>query len=70
ETVGLEGRPFTTHVTEGDKVSRGQLLIEADLDMIKSEGLPTVTPVVVTNTADYMDVEVVLDGEEVIIVHK
>ncbi|MBZ6527289.1 PTS glucose transporter subunit IIA [Aerococcaceae bacterium DSM 111021] len=70
ETVGLDGRPFTTHVTEGDKISRGQLLIEADLDMIKSEGLPTVTPVVVTNTADYTDVEVVLDGEEVIIVHK
>ena len=31
ETVGLEGKPFTVHVQNGDKVKKGQLLIEADL---------------------------------------
>lgn len=70
ETVGLEGRPFSMNVEQGDKVSRGQLLFTADLDIIEAEGLSTMTPVVVTNTADFSEVEVLLDGEEVIIVHK
>ena len=30
ETVGLEGKPFTVHAHDGDKVKKGQLLIEAD----------------------------------------
>ena len=53
ETVGLEGKPFTVHVQNGDKVKKGQLLIEADLDAIKAAGLPTITPVLICNTDDY-----------------
>lgn len=53
ETVGLEGKPFTIHVSNGDKVKKGQLLMEADLEMIKAAGLPTITPVVICNTDDY-----------------
>ena len=53
ETVGLEGKPFTVHVQNGDKVKKGQLLIEADLEAIKAAGLPTITPVLVCNTDDY-----------------
>lgn len=70
ETVGLGGRPFTMHVSQGDQVSKGQLLIEADLDMIKAEGLPTVTPVVVTNTADFKQVEVLTDDANLMLIHK
>ena len=53
ETVGLEGKPFTVHVANGDKVQKGQLLIEVDLEAIKAAGLPTITPVLICNTDDY-----------------
>ena len=32
ETVGVEGKPFTVHVKNGDAVKKGDLLMEADLD--------------------------------------
>ena len=53
ETVSLEGKPFTVHAANGDKVKKGQLLIEVDLDAIKAAGLPTITPMVVCNTDEY-----------------
>ena len=53
ETVGLEGKPFTVHVKDGDKVKKGQLLIEADLEAIKAAGLPIITPMVICNTDAY-----------------
>ena len=53
ETVGLEGKPFTVHVQNGDKVKKGQLLIEVDLEAVKAAGLPTITPMLICNTDDY-----------------
>ena len=53
ETVGLEGKPFTIHVANGDKVKKGQLLIEVDLEAVKAAGLPTITPVLICNTDDF-----------------
>ena len=53
ETVGLEGKCFTVHVQNGQKVKKGDLLIEADLEGIKAAGLNTITPVVICNTDDY-----------------
>ena len=53
ETVSLEGKPFTVHVANGDKVKKGQLLMEVDLEAVKAAGLPTITPVVICNTDDY-----------------
>ena len=53
ETVGLEGKPFTVHVANGDKVKKGQLMIEVDLEAVKAAGLPTITPVLICNTDDY-----------------
>ena len=53
ETVGLEGKPFTVHVANGDKVQKGQLLIEVDLEAVKAADLPTITPVLICNTDDY-----------------
>ena len=49
ETVGLNSGPFTVHAANGDKVKKGQLLIEADLDAVKAAGLPAITPVLVCN---------------------
>lgn len=53
ETVSLEGKPFTVHVANGDKVTKGQLLIEVDLEAVKAAGLPTITPMLICNTDDY-----------------
>lgn len=58
ETVGLEGKPFTIHVKNGDKVKRGQLMIEADLEAIKAAGLNTITPMLVCNTDSFPTFEV------------
>ena len=53
ETVGLEGKPFTIHVADGDKVKKGQLMIEVDLEAVKAAGLPTITPMVICNTDEF-----------------
>ena len=53
ETVSLEGKPFKVHVKIGDKVKKGDVLMEADLEAIQAAGLPTITPVLVCNTDDY-----------------
>ena len=53
ETVSLEGKPFKVHVKSGDKVKKGDLMIEADLEAIKAAGLNTITPMLVCNTDDY-----------------
>jgi len=53
ETVGLEGKPFTIHVQNGDKVKKGQLLMEVDLEAVKAAGLNTITPMLICNTDDY-----------------
>jgi PTS system beta-glucosides-specific IIC component len=53
ETVGLEGKPFKVHAANGDKVKKGQLLIEVDLEAVKAAGLPIITPVLICNTDDY-----------------
>ena len=49
DTVSLEGKPFTVHVAEGQKVAAGDLLVTADLDAIRVAGRETSTVVVFTN---------------------
>ena len=53
ETVSLKGEHFTIHCANGDKVKKGQLLIEFDIDAIKAAGFNTITPMLVCNSADY-----------------
>ena len=56
DTVQLNGKYFEAHVKEGDKVKKGDLLITFDKDAIEKEGYSLDTPVLVTNTKDYMEV--------------
>ncbi|GGD00727.1 phosphoenolpyruvate--protein phosphotransferase [Aquisalinus flavus] len=49
ETVALQGRGFTAHVSEGDKVSAGDLLLSFDLDILADHATSLQTPVVVAN---------------------
>ncbi|HEM5987948.1 TPA: PTS system trehalose-specific EIIBC component [Streptococcus suis] len=53
DTVGLEGKGFTAHVKQGDKVKAGDKLISFDIDVIKAAGLVAETPVIVTNQTDF-----------------
>lgn len=56
DTVKLNGKYFTPHVTEGQQVKKGDLLLEFDMDGIKSEGYELITPVVVTNSDDFTEI--------------
>ena len=56
DTVSLAGKGFKTYVKVGDVVEAGQELIEFDLATIRDAKLPVITPVIVTNTADFDDV--------------
>lgn len=49
DTVELNGKGFKSHVKQGDRVRQGDLLVEADLDYIKSQNKSAVTPVVFTD---------------------
>lgn len=53
ETVELHGKCFTIHVESGQRVKKGQLMIEVDLDGIRAAGLNTITPVLVCNCDDF-----------------
>ena len=53
ETVELKGEHFTIHCANGDKVKKGDLLIEFDMEAIKAAGYNTITPMLVCNSADY-----------------
>lgn len=57
DTVKLEGKGFTKKVSDGDKIHAGDVLIEADLDMIKAAGYPATTMAIVTNADQYSEVE-------------
>lgn len=62
-TVELDGKGFTAHVSEGDRVKKGQTLITFDKDFIASEGYKTITPVIVTNPDIYSQIIRKSDGK-------
>ena len=57
DTVALNGKHYTGHVEEGQRVKAGDLLLEFDIAAIEKEGYKTITPVIVTNSDDYAGVE-------------
>ena len=63
DTVTLKGAPFTAHVAAGDKVKKGDLLMDVDLDKIKEAGLNTITPVLICNTDDYEKISLQKEGD-------
>ena len=63
DTVKLDGKHFTIHAQEGQKVSKGDLLLEADIEQIKAEGYDTLTPVVICNSDDFSEVNLSEPGE-------
>lgn len=56
DTVQLGGKGFKAHIKQGDKVKKGQHLLDFNIEEIKNAGYSVVTPVVITNTANYLEV--------------
>ena len=56
DTVALNGAPFSAKVTDGQRVTSGDLLLVADLEAIRSAGRETTTVVALTNTAEIKSV--------------
>ena len=62
-TVELEGKYYKALVKEGDKVTKGQPLLECDLVGIRNAGYNTVTPVIITNSDEYEEIELTAYGD-------
>ena len=55
DTVEMEGDGFTAHIKQGDKIKAGDLIMEVDLEKVKKAGFETITPILVTNYEDLLD---------------
>lgn len=56
DTVKLGGKHFTAHVEQGQRIERGQLLLEFDIEQLELEGYSLESPIIVTNTDSYEDI--------------
>jgi glucose PTS system EIICBA or EIICB component len=61
DTVNLKGEGFTSFISEGDKVKRGQKLLEVDLEFVKKNAPSVTTPVVFTNLAEGESIKILKD---------
>lgn len=57
DTVNLGGKGFDVHVVKGQEVEAGQALVTFDRKIIEDAGYPLTTPILVTNTVKFTDVE-------------
>ena len=57
ETVALKGACFKVHVNVGDKVKAGDLVAEVDLNYLKEKNINPITPVLVTDKPEEMDLK-------------
>lgn len=57
-TVELEGKGFKQIVKDGQRVKKGDILIEFDIDLIKDKNYDTTTIMIISNTEEYSDIEV------------
>ena len=63
DTVKLGGKFFEAHVSDGQSVRRGDLLITFDIDGIRQAGYSTVTPMIVCSTESHDSVIPAAAGE-------
>ena len=61
-TVELNGKYFECKVKEGDKCKAGDVLLTFDMEGIKAAGYPLVTPVIITNSDDFVSLNVAASG--------
>lgn len=56
DTVKLEGKPFTVHVKNDQKVSAGDLLVEFNINEIESAKYSPVTLTIICNSNQYSEI--------------
>ena len=61
-TVELGGKFYTSHVTEGDRVRTGQVMLTFDMEKIKEAGYDLTTPMIITNSDDYQEIRILKTG--------
>lgn len=74
-TVSLEGKYFKLNVTQGQSVKKGDLLVDFNIDKIKEKGFDITTPIVITNSDVYSEVnfikqEIVKCNDDILILKK
>ncbi|MBQ8296285.1 MAG: PTS transporter subunit EIIC [Ruminococcus sp.] len=62
DTVKLGGKFFEAHVSDGQEIRRGDLLISFDIEGIRNAGYKTTTPMIICNTDDYNSIEPIASG--------
>lgn len=63
DTVQLNGKHFNAVVSDDQKVKKGDLLIEFDIDAIKADGYKVTTPMIICNTDDYSSIRPLKTGK-------
>ena len=59
----VEGFLLKRNFKDGELVKKGQLLLEFDIEAIKKEGYEIITPVIITNSDEFTDVETEVSGK-------
>ena len=63
DTVALKGDGFTIIAKEGQKVKKGELLMEVDLEKVKAAGYDVITPVIICNSDEYAEIKGLTDKD-------
>ena len=62
DTVKLNGRFFKPHVSDGQEIAKGELLISFDMEGIRKAGYKTTTPMIICNSDDYSAITTISSG--------
>lgn len=69
-TVSLKGEGFTAHVEAGQKVKKGQLLLEFDIPRIEQAGYPVITSIIVPGGQETIkEIETLKEQEAILRIH-
>ncbi|OCG70869.1 PTS beta-glucoside transporter subunit IIABC [Gilliamella sp. Nev5-1] len=65
DTVKLDGQHFQAHIEAGSKVKKGDLLVSFDIEAIKQAGFEVTTPIIITNSDSYQDIQRIFKHENI-----
>lgn len=65
DTVKLDGQHFEAHVQMGSKVKQGDLLVSFDIDAIQQAGYEVTTPIIITNSDTYLNIQGISQSETI-----
>lgn len=65
DTVNLKGKYFETDLKQGQRVNKGEVLEKFDISKIKEAGYDVTVPVIITNSNDFKEVEVIQHDDNI-----